>query len=60
MTMQYAYQVKIMLQLCAPNGHSNFYSTARYTLRDTHRIHVHHANGRVKHGEPRNSWGTIS
>ena len=38
-----------------------FYSTAHGTLRDidTHRIHVY-LNGRVTHGKPWNSWGTIS
>ena len=46
--MQDAYQVMITLQLRAPNGHSNFYSTVRGTLRDTHRIHVYYVNGRVK------------
>ena len=59
MTMQDAYQVMITLHLRAPNGHSNFYSTTRGTLRDTHRIHVYYVNGRVTHG-PWNSWGTIS
>ena len=47
MTMQNAYQVMITLQLRVPNGHSNFYSTVRGTLRDTHRIHVYYVNGRV-------------
>ena len=52
-------QVMITLQLRAPNGHSNFYSTARGTLRDTHRIHVYYVNECVTPG-PWNSWGTIS
>ena len=41
MTMQDAYQVKITLHLRAPNGHSSFLSTARGTLRDTHKMHVY-------------------
>ena len=52
MTMQDAYHVKITLQLRAPNGHSNFDSIARGTMRDTHRIHVYYVNGCVIHGKP--------
>ena len=50
MTMRDAYEIMIMLQLRAPNGYSNFYSTGRGTLRDTHRIRVYYVNGRVMHG----------
>ena len=48
--MQNAYQVKITLQLRAPNFIYNFYSITRGTLRDTHRIHVYYVNGRVTTG----------
>ena len=39
MTMEDPYQVKIMLQSCASNGNSDFYSTVRGTMHDTHWIH---------------------
>ena len=70
MTMDDAYQIKIMLQSCAPNGDSNSltYNSSDFTvpcaalcathIQKTCRINVYYVNGRVMHGQPCDSWGT--